>query len=58
MAFNPEEFMTKVSREAFDALKKTDLMALVTYLLIEVNMPCVNKKLKICLLIVWFQMIC
>ena len=37
MAFNAEEFMTNVTWEAFDVLKKPDLMTLATCLEIEVK---------------------
>ena len=37
MTFNAEEFIQGIIWEAFDGLKKPDLMALVQYLNIEVK---------------------
>ena len=46
MAFNAEEFMTKVTWEAFDALKKSDLMVLATYLLIGLKHAMRKQEIK------------
>ena len=46
MAFNTEEFMTNVTWEAFDALKKPDLMALATYLGMEVKHAMRKQEIK------------